>query len=147
MNASIFLKDLQLMEIAFLALNEQLGSSHTITFLVKVFDELVECNSVPASTGNFDQLIDLQKLHARAMKLTNKETLTRAVQYLFDNPDELYAFLYADCLNKLLLNDEQGTLKKYLYNSVLLDSHISYDFLAIPENEQIQVLSLKISAK
>lgn len=147
MNASIFLKDLQLMETAFLALNEQLGNSHTITFLVKVFDELVECNSVPASTQNFDQLIDLQKLHSRAMKLTNQETLTRAVQYLFDNPDELYAFLYADCLNKLLLNDEQGILKKYLYNSVLLDSHISYDFLAIPENEPIQVLSLKISAK
>lgn len=146
MNASIFLKDLQLMEIAFLALNEQVGNSHAITFLVKVFDELVECNSVPSSANNLDHLIDLQKLFSRVTKLTNKESIKNAIQYLFDNPDELYAFLYSDCLNKLLLNDEQGILKKYLYNSVLLDSHISYDFLAIPENEPIQVLSLKISA-
>lgn len=147
MNASIFLKDLQLMEVAFLSLNEQLGNAYKITFLIKVFDELVECNSVSSSANNLDHLIDWQKLFSRVTKLTNKESIKNAIQYLFDNPDELYAFLYSDCLNKLLLNDEQGVLKKYLYSPMLIESHTSYDFLAIPENEPIHVLSLKISAK
>lgn len=147
MNASIFLKDLQLMEVAFLSLNEQLGNAYKITFLIKVFDELVECNSVSSSANNLNYLIDWQKLFSRVTKLTNKESIKNAIQYLFDNPDELYAFLYSDCLNKLLINDEQGVLKNYLYNPVLIESHTSYDFLAIPENEPIHVLSLKISAK
>lgn len=139
------IKDLQIMELAFLSLLSTASlNSYKITFLIKVFDELIECNTLDSSISACDYL-DWGKFFNFTKSTTSDESFNSAVSKLLNCKKSLFEFLSNENISNFAYQDKLDPLPSFLYNPVLSDSQLEYDFLKISSDDPIQILSLKIS--
>ncbi len=146
MSKIIYLKDLQLIELAFLSLNESVLSNHKITFLIRVFDELIECNSVKLTNSRASDYLDWQKLFNMTKTAVNSHSFDHSISKLFTEPEILIDFLCSN-LTDIAISQKLDLLPSHLYNPNFPNLELNYPILNISKDEPIQFLSLKISEK
>ena len=127
---------------------------YNVSFLIQALGELIECNSL--AYLNYQPVLERPMLPSRELELVDWVNLCSAVQtsfkganfpsiinYLISNPRCLLNTICHLPLNTMV--NSSISLPSNLYDVTFIGLNKKYDFLQIPENEPIQILSLQIS--
>lgn len=148
------IKELQLVEYSISTLINERMKHYNVSFLIQALGELIECNSL--AYRGYQPLLERPMLTPRGLELVDWGKLCSAVQnsfkgasffpiidYLISNPRCLLNTICHLPLNTMV--NSSISLPNNLYDVTFIGLNKKYDFLQIPENEPIQILSLQIS--
>ena len=131
------IKELQIVEYSISTLINEGMKHYNVSFLIQALGELIECNSL--TYLDYQPLLERPMLKSKELELVDWEKLN----YLISNPRCLLNTICHLPLNTMV--NSSISLPSNLYDVTFIGLNKKYDFLQIPENEPIQILSLQIS--
>lgn len=148
------IKELQIVEYSISTLINEGMKHYNVSFLIQALGELIECNSLtyldyqpllerPMLKSKELELVDWEKLYSAVQDSFKNTTFPFIINYLISNPRCLLNTICHLPLNTMV--NSSISLPSNLYDVTFIGLNKKYDFLQIPENEPIQILSLQIS--